>query len=75
MYPGEKIIHFKQGPLHAEKILSFMLLEQLCIAKIVRTSPYYDCKKNILFQYEFSYNREVRPRLNSNVSPHVFSRL
>ena len=34
-----------------------MLLEQLCLAKIVRSSPYYDCKKLILFQYEFSYNR------------------
>ena len=53
----------------------FMLLEQLCLAKIVRTSPYYDCKKPILFQYEFSYNRGIRPRLLSNVAPHVFPRL
>ena len=28
------------------------------LAKIVRTSPDYGCKKLILFQYEFSYNRE-----------------
>ena len=54
------MIHFKQGSLHAKKVLSFMLLEQLCLAKIVRTSPCYDCKKPILFQYEFSYNRDVR---------------
>ena len=28
------------------------------LAKIVRTLPDYGCKKLILFQYEFSYNRE-----------------
>ena len=58
-----------------KKVLSFMLLEQLCLAKIFRTSPYYDRKKPILFQYEFSYNRGVRPRLLSNIARHEFSRL
>ena len=52
----KKIIHLKQGFLHAKKVPSFMLLEQLYLAKMVRTSPYYDCKKPILIQYEFSYN-------------------
>ena len=42
-----------------------MLLEQLCLAKIVRTSPYHGCKKPILFQYEFSYNPDSPNVYNS----------
>ena len=53
----------------------FKFLEQLCLAKIVRTSPYYGCKKPILFQYEFYYNRDVRPRLLSNCFERSTSRV
>ena len=53
-----------------------MLLEQLCLEKIVRNPPCYDRKKLILFQHEFSYNRDgtlLTPL--SGVAPNVFSRL
>ena len=36
---GEKFIHIKQRYLYAKKVLSSMLLEQLGLAKIDRTSP------------------------------------
>ena len=73
--PGEKFIYFKQVSLHAKKVLSFMLLEQLCLTKLAQNPPGYSCKKIIFFQHEFSYKWDVRPRLLSNAAPHIFSRL